>query len=61
MWHFPENTILDVEKVSIVKNRLETGLLEIKVIKKTKPKKKRKIKKQMYSADLNWIQYVKHL
>lgn len=61
MWHFPENTILDVEKVSIVKNRLERGLLEIKVIKKTKPKKKRKIKKQMYSADLNWIQYVKHL
>lgn len=42
MWHFPENTILDVEKVSIVKNRLERGLLEIKVIKKTKPKKKKK-------------------
>lgn len=40
MWHFPENTILDIEKVSVVRNRLEIGLLEIKVIKKTKPKKK---------------------
>lgn len=40
MWHFPENTILDIEKVSVMRNRLEIGLLEIKVIKKTKPKKK---------------------
>lgn len=62
MWHFPENTILDSKKVSVMKNRLERGLLQIKVIKKTKTKaKKRKIKKQMYSANLNWIQYVKHL
>ena len=41
MWHFPEHTILDSKKVSVMKNRLERGLLQIKVIKKTKTKPKK--------------------
>lgn len=61
MWDIPEDTNLDSKNINIMENRIGRGLLQIKVIKKTKPNQKKKDKKQMYSANLNWIQYFKNL